>query len=221
MEVGKLGQVQENPSTFPQGLDLRPSPPLGAPCLLCRPLPTAMMEFPPWDLPCSQPSLGKALSAQDVCLAGVSGRSSPGSTHQPPRTQEGFFLRPLEMQRVSFWLGGVSATWASALRKICTGLGSGSPEILLSTSLSPGPAPYPAVTFRARRPFEDSWGRSVFHATCLSMEAFVLAVRHAAQTPRPSHSQTQTQTWFDSQIPKDPDTGTPGHTQAKTATSDS
>lgn len=113
MEVGKLGQVQENPSTFPQGLDLRPSPPLGAPCLFCHPLPTAMMVFPPWNSLSSQPSLGKALSAPG-CLPGKGFRGSFSCLYLPtPRRQEEFFLQPLEMQRVSFWLGG-SPAWASA-----------------------------------------------------------------------------------------------------------
>lgn len=83
-----------------------------------------MMVFPPWDLSSSQTSLEKALSSslpgrvsawQGVCLAEVSGGPSPGSNYSPiPRGQEGFFLQPLEMQRISFWFRGFSATLALA-----------------------------------------------------------------------------------------------------------
>lgn len=109
-----------------------------------------------------------------VCLAGVSGGPSPGSTHPPLGDKKDSSFSFLKCRGSPFGLG-VSAAQASAPP-------AGPAQALGLEALRPcsPPAshlPLPSCHILSQEPFEGSWGRSVFHATCLSTEDFVLAVR--------------------------------------------
>lgn len=145
--VRKLGQVEEDPSTFLRGPELRPSSSPRAPCLLCCPFPR-----PRW---CSHPGTHSFPWAKPTPLPSVPG-CLPGRGLKRPSTpvrQKGFFLWLFEMQRGSLFFGsrlggGVSTAQASGPSASAQAWGKGVLRLYFSP-FSPGPTPCPAVVFQS------------------------------------------------------------------------
>ena len=124
MEVGSwVGLRRTSPFFRVQNSDLLPSQ---SPVLALLPLPTAMMVY----VPSLGPSQLPAFLGQSSLLSSLprlpAWQGSPDTPLYPPSApvrQEGLFLRPLEMQVVSFLAWASLLLWPQAPSWVSTSLG--------------------------------------------------------------------------------------------------
>lgn len=160
MEEAKVGQIQED-LTFLQCPELPRFPELSA--------------APGCSHDGERPLPGTFLASSLLLCWVPAWQGSLETSLYPPSTrcETRSFFWPLVLAGLSLLFGPCHRPPAGSVQA----WGTGTPRSR-STSLSPQPHPCPLSCCRSGGPVQTPQGRFVSHTTCLSVEAFVLAVRH-------------------------------------------